>query len=301
VDDRAGLSPVPGPEVDPGPITVATEPTHAPPGWFADPWRIGELRWWDGNAWSEYVFPAVSLPREQPPKGPGIRGGGVAGIGAALGTVASLAVSIVIAIVMGGGAVSPWFELLAELPLWAGFLGAAVFASRRNGSGRLAADYGISAPNVGDVGLGVLGGLAGRVISVLFIVLVVIEQHLSDSSTSLPQSILGITPQGFAGWTVLIVLTVVGAPIIEEIFFRGLIQGAFSRRIGPVAALFVTAVIFSLSHVPGEGPFAPFQLFPMALVLGYLRMKTGRLAAGMLAHAEFNAIGLAIVLIPALH
>jgi hypothetical protein len=217
-----------------------------------------------------------------------------------LGAVASLAASIVIAIVTHGDPVSPWFELIAEVPLWAGFLGAALFASRRNGTGRLAADYGFGAPSLGDVGLGVLGGLAGRIVSFFFVLLVIIEQHLSDAG-SLSQTVLGITPQGIAGWAVLIILTVVGAPIVEEVFFRGLIQGAFSRRVGPVAALFVTAVIFSLSHVPGEGPFAPFQLFPMALVLGYLRLRTGRLAAGMLAHAEFNAIGLAIVLIPALH
>jgi membrane protease YdiL (CAAX protease family) len=293
--------PASAPATDPEQFPVTNEPDNVAAGWFADPWRVGELRWWDGSAWTEYLFPAAPLPRERPVKGPGIRGGGVAGIGAALGAVASLVVSIVIAVVMGGGAVSPWFELLAELPLWAGFLGAAVFASRRNGTGRLATDYGISTPDLGDVRLGVLGGLAGRVLPLLYLVLVVIEQHLSDTTTSLSQSVLGITPQGFAGWTVLILLTVVGAPIIEEIFFRGLIQGAFSRRIGPVAALFVTAVIFSLSHVPGEGPFAPFQLFPMALVLGYLRLKTGRLAAGMLAHAEFNAIGLAVVLIPAFH
>jgi membrane protease YdiL (CAAX protease family) len=113
--------------------------------------------------------------------------------------------------------------------------------------------------------------------------------------------VLGITPRGLSGWIVLIVLTVVGAPVVEEIFFRGLIQGAFNRRCGTGASLFITAVIFSLAHVPGEGPFAPFLLFPMAVVLGYLRMKTGRLAAGMLAHAEFNAIGLLIVITPIFH
>ena len=54
-------------------------------------------------------------------------------------------------------------------------------------------------------------------------------------------------------------------------------------------ALFITALIFSFSHVINEGPFAPVALFPMAVVLGYLRLRTGRLAAGMVAHGVFNA------------
>jgi membrane protease YdiL (CAAX protease family) len=41
-------------------------------------------------------------------------------------------------------------------------------------------------------------------------------------------------------------------------------------------------------------------LFPIALLLGYLRHKTGRLAAGMVAHATFNASVLLLFLVPAL-
>jgi membrane protease YdiL (CAAX protease family) len=37
----------------------------------------------------------------------------------------------------------------------------------------------------------------------------------------------------------------------------------------------------------------------MALVLGYLRHRTGRLAAGMIAHASFNAILFIMLLVPA--
>ena len=231
------------------------------------------------------------------PKGPGIRGGGIAGIGAALGTVASFVVAIV-EVLEHHGATSPWFALISEIPLWAGFLGAAYLASKRNGTGSPSLDFGLSWPRVSDVGLATLGALAGRVIPVIYLVLVAIDLHLAHTARGLAPTVLGVTPQGLAGWIVIVLLTVVGAPIIEEIFFRGLIQGVFNRRCGTVASLFITAIIFSFAHALGEGPFAPFILFPMALVLGYLRLKTGRLAAGMVAHAEFNAIGLAIVLVP---
>jgi uncharacterized protein len=26
-----------------------------PPGWYADPWRVAALRWWDGSAWTDQV------------------------------------------------------------------------------------------------------------------------------------------------------------------------------------------------------------------------------------------------------
>jgi membrane protease YdiL (CAAX protease family) len=94
-------------------------------------------------------------------------------------------------------------------------------------------------------------------------------------------------------------LAVVGAPLVEELFFRGLLQGAFTRRIGAVPALFATAIIFSFAHVLDEGILAPLALFPMAVVLGYLRLRTGRLAAGMVAHFFFNAGVFLLFLVPA--
>lgn len=27
------------------------------PGWYADPTRPGQVRWWDGSAWSDHVRP----------------------------------------------------------------------------------------------------------------------------------------------------------------------------------------------------------------------------------------------------
>jgi hypothetical protein len=86
---------------------------------------------------------------------------------------------------------------------------------------------------------------------------------------------------------------------VEELFFRGLLQGAFTRRIGATPAIFVTALIFAFAHITSEGPLAPLVIFPSGLVLGYLRQRTGRLAAGMVAHATFNASLFLLFLIPA--
>ncbi|MBV8463606.1 MAG: CPBP family intramembrane metalloprotease [Acidimicrobiales bacterium] len=174
-----------------------------------------------------------------------------------------------------------------------------VIASKKNGTGSLSTDFGLSLPTSKDVGFGLAGGVLGRVIPLVLLVIIVLLGQGFGAPNSASRTILGIQPSGTFAWVTVFVLVVIGAPLVEELFFRGLVQGAFSRRIGPVAAIFVTAVIFCFAHVLSEGPAAPVQLFPMAVVLGYLRHHTGRLAAGMVAHATFNASLFMLFLVPA--
>ncbi|MGC1237588.1 MAG: CPBP family glutamic-type intramembrane protease [Acidimicrobiales bacterium] len=279
------------------------------PGWYPDPWRVAPWRWWDGVRWTPGLYGPYGEawpvgyrqigPAE--PKGPGIQGGGVAAVGALVGALASVVVSVVYLVIYGLTFVAgehPWYLLMSELPLWAGFVGATIYASRVNGTKSFARDYGLSWPTAKDFGSGVVTGVIGRVWPLLLVFLAVWATH-QELSKSSPQ-ILGETPRGITGWFVVILVTVICAPVVEELFFRGLVQGAFTRRVGAVPAIFITALVFSLSHVTGEGVFAPIVLFPIALLLGYLRHKTGRLAAGMVAHATFNATVLLLFLVPAL-
>ena len=192
----------------------------------------------------------------------------------------------------------PWLLLTSQLALWIGFVGAPVVASRRHGTGAVGRDFGLGWPTGREVLLGLAGGLVGRVVSLLVVLPYVLVAH--DRAGSEPPTVLGTQPKGIDGWAVVVVLAVVGAPLVEELLFRGLIQGAFSRRIGAVPALFVTALIFAGVHTVNEGPIAPLLIFPSAVVLGWLRYRTGRLAAGMVAHATFNASLFVLLLVPGL-
>jgi hypothetical protein len=235
------------------------------------------------------------------PKGPGIKGGGVAAVGAGVGLAGTVAVAIAYAVGTHGqfDINDPWFLLASQLALWVGFVGSVLVASHMNGTGSLSADYGLSWPRLKDLWLGFVGAAVGRILPLIVLICIVVAGSGFGTPNAASPRILGVTPSGTTGWVVLIALAVIGAPLVEELFFRGLLQGAFTRRIGPVPALFVTAIIFSFAHVLNEGLLAPVALFPMAVVLGYLRIRTQRLAAGMVAHALFNASLFALFLVPA--
>jgi membrane protease YdiL (CAAX protease family) len=85
----------------------------------------------------------------------------------------------------------------------------------------------------------------------------------------------------------LAVVVIVGAPVVEELFFRGLVLRSLQRRFGDGWAVAGSAVAFGLAH------FEPLQLpalVVLGVVLGVLALRTGRLGPGMFAHGAFNAI-----------
>lgn len=74
----------------------------------------------------------------------------------------------------------------------------------------------------------------------------------------------------------------------EEIAFRGALMGALRRPLGDRAAVVVSAVLFAVIHIPPGGYRVPFIL-ALALVLGALRVRTGSIVPGVIAHAVLNA------------
>ena len=66
-----------------------------PANWYPDPWGVAPWRWWDGTQWTPVLYgpygeawPTQMSPTPPfVPKGPGIKGGGVAAVGAGVGLV----------------------------------------------------------------------------------------------------------------------------------------------------------------------------------------------------------------------
>lgn len=98
----------------------------------------------------------------------------------------------------------------------------------------------------------------------------------------------GETPEAWIFWTVLLLTSVVGAPVIEEVFFRGMLQPALSRR-SALAGLVATAALFGMAHGFGT-PVRMVPTFLEGLLLGGVMLLTGRLGAAILVHAVNNAL-----------
>ena len=97
------------------------------------------------------------------------------------------------------------------------------------------------------------------------------------------------------GWIFLLALVViVGAPIVEEIVYRGVVQPGLVASWGPSVGIVVTAVLFAAIHMqPVEFP----GLLVFALVLGWARHSTGTIGMSIVTHMAFNATGLALVML----
>lgn len=284
-----------------------------PPGWYADPWGIAPWRYFDGSTWSGYVLhqqtpgpPPLGNSGRAQTRGQGIRGGLIALAGGLTGVGLSLAfqaIFIAVAHVPLSQLRHHLFILVvSEAGLWVGFLGAALLASHRHGSGSWRKDFGLEPPSppqcIAAVGWGFLARIAGVVVGVVIAIIVVAVKggHSVHRARARP-SIIGYTPHGMPDWFVLGLMVCVLAPIVEEIFFRGLVQGAAIRTWGPTVGVIVTAVIFSCGHILDEGLTAPFILFPGAILLGELRRRTGKLGPGIVAHATMNTISFVTVLL----
>ena len=95
-----------------------------------------------------------------------------------------------------------------------------------------------------------------------------------------------------AWFIVLFVVVVVGAPLVEELVYRGFIQGGLQSQIGSTWALIITSAWFTVVHLePIEFP----GLFAFAIVLGLCYRRTQRVGLSMVTHLAFNATGLLLV------
>ncbi|WP_019818350.1 CPBP family intramembrane glutamic endopeptidase [Saccharomonospora saliphila] len=89
------------------------------------------------------------------------------------------------------------------------------------------------------------------------------------------------------GWLLLAALVLVaGAPLTEELLFRGALWNALGHyRVPPWVVLVVTALVFAQVH--GE-PTRTLALVGQGVAIGAARMITGRVGSSVVAHAVNN-------------
>lgn len=86
-------------------------------------------------------------------------------------------------------------------------------------------------------------------------------------------------------------VSVVLAPIIEEIVFRGVLFPAIKRRYGLMAGVMVSSLVFTLVHI---NPVQMISVLPLGIYLAIMYHRTGSIYPGMALHATWNLMVLLI-------
>ena len=94
-------------------------------------------------------------------------------------------------------------------------------------------------------------------------------------------------------WRIPLVLVVVSlGPMVEELLFRGVLLSTLLKRWGAGWAALISSLMFALVHLPGlqwqwfELP----DLLLLALLLAWLRLRSGSIWPGVLAHGINNLL-----------
>jgi membrane protease YdiL (CAAX protease family) len=203
------------------------------------------------------------------------------------GTAASAAAGLV-GYHSGRGRALPVAVTVSDVAaLWVGLVGAALWATRRRGRASLVDDFGFRIGSLWDLVAGAAVGLGCQYVLVPLLYLPAEHfDHGLAHQLSAPAHQDTAAAHGILQISVLFVFLAVGAPIVEELFFRGLLLRGLLGRAPVAVAVVVTGLLFALAHFealqfPGLAAFG--------VVLGLLAWRTGRLGPGIAAHAAFNA------------
>ena len=93
---------------------------------------------------------------------------------------------------------------------------------------------------------------------------------------------------------------VIAAPIVEELFFRGVVLKTATRTMSIVPGLIVTSLLFGFMHAQDSLASTVYTVTSTAIVglfLGILALKTKRLGPSIAGHAVFNFLGVTLALL----
>lgn len=90
-----------------------------------------------------------------------------------------------------------------------------------------------------------------------------------------------------------------GAPLAEELIFRGMFLQVLQRHASPAGALLIQGLAFGLVHV--ADPAAVVPLAVLGVGLGWLRLHTNNLWPCIVLHAGNNAFALLLAALGLLH
>lgn len=184
------------------------------------------------------------------------------------------------------------FTALIQIPMWLGLLGTPVLARRWGLDWAKQMGWRLRSVDIG-IGIGIGLALQLVLIPLLYVPIFWIFGGLDSVDVEKPAKEIAETVNNPFDVSVLVLLTIVMAPLVEEVFFRGLLQGLLQERFNAPVAVVGASLAFTFVH---------FQLIQSpALMLvgvahGLIFWRTGRIGAAVVSHAVFNSITVGVLL-----
>ena len=293
------------------PVGAPDDPGAAP-AWHPDPVAPARLRWWDGTTWSDQVAEGgavrtVPLPvdaaadaaahDERAPWPGWVLPAGLAG-GLASAVLAGLLVALGDAAGLDGEAAR---LSLAAAGLYSGLFATCWLIHRRCATGRsFRVDLGLRYRS-GDWWRGLAASFLARagVALVIFVIVLLAEDAARADVDAFDEADLT------AGLLVAFaVAALVLAPLVEELYFRGLLMRSL-ESVAPVwLAVAIQAVLFGFAHTSANLGTADLVIVgstaAAGAVFGLVARRYRRLGPAVAAHAWFNLVAfIALVVLSA--
>jgi membrane protease YdiL (CAAX protease family) len=218
-------------------------------------------------------------------------------LGLLAGIVASAVFAVVAAVVTGeattvaeGSTTGAGATVIAGMVgQWVGMVGYLFFLSRKKGQGTFRDDFGLRWNGWADIGWGVLIGV-GSIITIGIVISAVAALFGTEPGSN-TEAILDSTGSDI-GRYILVVFASFGAPLVEELYFRGLALRAFERRLGPALGIVLSTLVFAVLHVQsgsaGETVSLIAGIFVLGAVLAAAVRWRGTLVVSITAHLTLN-------------
>ena len=234
---------------------------------------------------------ADGVPEGQPAHGAG-PGWGWRDVGATviLTAVATLGLLLLARVVVaslgveaGESLLSPPVYIVGVGVYLAILAGIYLFAARRAGWGAL----GVRA--TASVNLLIVPPLFFAGVTALLVVNGALALALGSFENPQADTITGGRPLGTGGLVAGLLLVAGLVPLVEELFFRGMVYPLMRARMGALPAIALNALLFALVHfvpllIPG--------LFVVGMLLAYLRERSGSIWPSVLYHTLQNSLAL---------
>ncbi len=154
---------------------------------------------------------------------------------------------------------------------------------------------GLRRPKLSDVGYGILGFGIALVLEVAAYTLITAPLKLDSGG----EQNIGFDSINRDNLVYAVMALAILPPIVEEVIFRGFLFGSFrSKKMRLWLAIVLSSIFFGALHVFGSSKdgsnlwAAGIDVAALALVLAYMREKTGAIWTPIIIHATKNSLAL---------